>query len=139
MERFSQSLPLTILLNRAGGFRKASVTIQNLRFIGLVFENVSTDVPDEPPPESDNGGDPGSDEGTVDYTLIAFEWVEVRLLELNTRCNEAIADGHKTLLIPANDLPHPDSWPEVCAELTRNGFDGASVRKDGVEVTLPQQ
>jgi hypothetical protein len=139
MERFTQGLPLSILLNRAGGFKKASVTTQNLRFIGLTFETVRTKTPDEPPPDSGADGGPGSDEDTVDYTLIAFEWVEACLLDLNNRCNDAIADGHKTLLIPASDLPHPDSWTEVCAELTRNGFDGAVAREDGVEVTLPQQ
>ena len=144
MERFSQGLPLTILLNRAGGFRKASVLTQNLQFISLAFETVTPDTPDEPPLEPDAGGAPGSDglsEGneSVDYTLIAFEWVEARLLELNNRCNDAIAEGMSTLLIPASDLPHPDSWLEVCAELTRNGFDGAVVREDGIEVTLPQQ
>jgi len=142
MDRFGQSLPLTILLNRAGGFRTASVLTQNLRFMSLTFETVTPDTPDEPPPDMDidHGGEEfqGRD-GPADYTLIAFEWVEARLLELNNRCNDAIAERMTTLLIPASDLPHPDSWPEVCAELTRNGFDGAVVREGGIEVTLPQQ
>ena len=144
MDRFGQGLPLTILLNRAGGFRKASVLTQNLRFINFTFETVKADAPNGPPPEPDMDDGHIDDECPesdvpVDYTLIAFEWVEARLLELNNRSNDAIADGQKTLLIPASELPHPDSWPEVCAELTRNGFDGAVVREDGVEVTLPQQ
>ena len=141
MERFAQGLPLTILLNRAGGFRRASVLTKNLQLIGLAFKSSNSDAPDMPP--SDMEGDPIHDESPesdnpVDYTLIAFEWVDTRLLELNNRCNDAIAEGHTTLIIPASDLPHPDSWPEVCAELTRNGFDEAAVREDGIEVTLPQ-
>jgi len=144
MDRFGQGLPLTILLNRAGGFRKASVLTQNLRFVSLSFETVTADTPDEPPMDPDSDNDHGSDgrtenDGPVDYTLIAFEWVEARLLELKNRSNDAIADGHKTLLIPADDLPHPDSWLEVCVELKRNGFTEAIVRGSGVEVTLPQQ
>jgi hypothetical protein len=144
MDRFGQGLPLTIMLNRAGGFRKATILTQHLRFMSLCFETVNPDAPDEPPLEPDKENDPDSDgtpgsENSVDYSLIAFEWVEARLLELNNRCNDAIAEGMTTLLIPACDLPHPDSWPEVCAELTRNGFDGAYVREDGVEVTLPEQ
>lgn len=143
MERFAGGLPLTILLNRAGGFRKAMVRVHSLQFHSLIYEAADTGRPDEPPPELDDDGDPG-DTGvpeagdTVDYALIAFQWVEANLLDLNSRCNDAIAEGQTTLLIPASDLPHLDSWPEICGELTRNGFTEADAQEDGIEVALPK-
>lgn len=143
MERFATDLPLTILLNRAGGFRKAVVRVRGLQYQCLVYEATDTGRPDEPPPELDDDGDPGdagesmADE-TVDYALIAFQWVEANLLDLNNRCNDAIAEGQTAFLIPARDLPHPDSWPEVCVELTRNGFTEAVTQEDGIEVALPK-
>ena len=90
--------------------------------------------PEDPPPEPE----PDGDQEPVDYALIAYQWAEANLLGLNTRCNDAIAVGHATLLIPAGDLPHPDSWPDVCVELTRNGFTEAVVQADGVLVTIPK-
>jgi hypothetical protein len=143
MGRFAESLPLTILLNRAGGFRRAVVKTHNLQFCGLVYETAGTGRPDEPPPETDMDGDTGCEDVTdpeepVDYALIAFQWVEGNLLGLNNRCNDAIAENRTTLLIPARDLPHPDSWAEICDELTRNGFAEADATADGITVSLPQ-
>ena len=143
MERLADDLPLTILLNRAGGFRKATVQVHSLQFRSLAYETVETGKPDEPPPEADADGDPGYEgepesEGKIDYALIAFQWVEANLLALNNRCNDTIAEGHTTMLIPAHDLPHPDSWAEVCDELTRNGFAEADIQADGISVAIPE-
>ena len=143
IERFAEDLPLTILLSRAGGFRKAAVQVRSLQFCGLLYETAETDRSDESSPETDSDeacGDedePTADE-TVDYALIAFQWVEANLLLLNSRCNDVIAEGLTDMLIPVYDLPHPDSWAEVCEELTRNGFTEASVRDDGIRVELPK-
>jgi hypothetical protein len=141
MDCFARDMPLTILLSRAGGFAKAAVQVHNLRLCGLVYETAETDKPDEPPPDADTDGD-GEDapetDGAVDYALIAFQWAEANLLALNGRCNESIANGETILLIQSHDLPHPDSWPEICAELTRNGFAGAEVEENGILVTIPK-
>jgi hypothetical protein len=139
IERFAENLPLTILLNSAGGYRKASVRVSNLQFCGLVFVTAQAT---EPPPEIDFDGDTGSvgapDDGSVDYALIAFQWVEANLLDLNNRCNDAIADGQAAMLIPARDLPHPDSWDAVCVELTRNGFSEAVAMENGISAMIPK-
>jgi hypothetical protein len=140
-ECFARNLPLTILLSRAGGFGKAAVQVHNLQFQDLVYETAEPGKPDEPPPDADTDGGgedaPEADE-TVDYALIAFQWAEANLLNLNSRCNDAIAEGETTLLIQAHDLPHPDSWPEICAELTRGGFTDACARENGILVTIPK-
>lgn len=143
IERFSKSESLTILLNSAGGFRRAAIQVSNLQFCGVIYDTTDTGRPDEPPPEADADGDPGyegepeSDE-QVDYALIAFQWVEANLLTLNNRCNDSIAEGLTTLLIPAGELPHPDSWTEVCAVLTCNGFREAVAQENGIRVSLPE-
>lgn len=147
MERFASGLPLTILLNRAGGFGKAAVQVHNLQFSRLVFDSLEMDNPDEPPMETDTDADfPADDEfdgeawdeAPADYALAAFQWVEANLLALNDRCNDAIAGGQDVMLIPARELPDPGSWEQVCEELERNGFSEAHVQDDGISVTLPK-
>lgn len=138
MERFADGLPLNILLNRAGGFQKAAVQIHNLRFNGLLYETVE-DL-DETGSDSDeeNDSDPDVDTDHTDYSALAFEWVDANMLALNTRCNESLAHGETTLLIPAHDLPQANSWPDICAELKRGGFASADTGEDGILVTLPK-
>jgi hypothetical protein len=143
IERLTEGLPLTILLNRAGGFRKAMVQVHNLQFCGLAYETAGAGRPDEPPPEIDIDGDTGCEDtsypgDTVDYALVAFQWVEANLLALNNRCNDSIAVGKPSLLIPACDLPHTDSWQDICSELTRNGFTETVVQTDGICVSIPE-
>ena len=138
MERFAGGLSLTILLNRAGGFIKAAVQIQNLQFRGLQYETVEPEDMTGAPPDSDTEDAPGSDMESTDYSVIAFEWTDANLLSLNTLCNEALGRGETTVLIPARDLPSPDSWQDICSELTRNGFIEADAGEDGILVTLPK-
>jgi hypothetical protein len=89
-------------------------------------------------PEVNGCGDTPELVETIDYALIAFQWAEANLITLNNRCNDAIANGMTALLIPACDLPHPDSWPDVCGELTRNGFNEIVIQTDGILVTIPE-
>ena len=143
IERFVNNQPLTILLNSAGGFRKALVQVNNLQFCGLLYETANLANPEEPPFETDADGDTGYEDASepdekVNYALIAFQWVEANLLALNNRCNDAVAKNQVTLLIPASDLPHPDAWDEVCEALIRNGFTEAVVQTDGISTTLPE-
>lgn len=143
MQRFADDLPLMILLSQAGGFRRATVSVRNMQFCGLVYETADSYRPDKPPPDSDADGDYGAEDANnpaepVDYALIAYQWVEAHLLELNNKCNIAIAANQTTLLIPACELPHPDSWQGVCDELLRNGFTQAEALEDGISLTIPE-
>ena len=136
--RFAQGETLLIMLGRAGGYQKAVVQVNNLQFIGLSYVvagrpgQTQTEAEAE---DSDEQEQPPEQE-SVDYGLLAFEWVEANLQELNTRCNEVIAQGQDSFRILAGQLPHGDSWPSICKELLRNGFMSAEPLADGIQVQI---
>lgn len=150
--------PVSIILNGAGGYRKALVNIHNLVFKGLVFETVQADNLDdtqkneEPVPDTDeeetfvSGHDPeeeneestSEEPETVNYEYLAFEWVDAYLLLLNDRANEAIGQGQNTLLIPESELPTKDSWQAICHQLINSDFADAVANDDGILVSLQQ-
>jgi hypothetical protein len=72
----------------------------------------------------------------VDYGLLSFEWVEANMQHLNELSNETVAVGLDEFCISAEELPHGDSWPTVCAELVRNGFEAAEPMADGIHVKI---
>ena len=80
--------------------------------------------------------EPEQEPETVDYGLLAFEWVEANLQALNAQCNEVIGSGKDSFRIPASQLPHGDSWPPICKELLRNGFFAAEPLADGIQVQI---
>lgn len=131
--QFSSGGVMTILLNGAGGYQKADVQVKELQFVGLNYgpkpsspatPQASDEIPkEEQPPE-------------VDYGLLAFEWAEANLQRLNMQSNEAIAAGQNGFRIPAEELPHGDSWPTLCAELIRSGFVAAEPLANGIQVKI---
>ena len=132
--------PVYVLLNRAGGYRRGRVVIQNLTVLDIVFEEEKpkADPPapnpgPAPPPEEDDEEEPPENFG-----LIAFQWVEAHVMELNDRCNEAIAEGLSEYLIPADELPVTESWEEICKELVRNDLPGARCCDDGIIIYFEQ-
>jgi len=158
IENFKNNLPLIILLNSAGGYQKAQVQVSNLMFKGLhyITAGVQPDGSDAHSEHDDSESDPSedadadddgadtdednipSDEAPINYGCLAFEWVDASMVSLNTRYNEAIAQGQSEILIPSDDLPHPDSWPDVCDELKRSGFSVADFCEDGIRVNITQ-
>ena len=135
-ERFAHGGELSILLNRAGGYRRAEVLVNNLQFCGLRYP--SSEQPQQPvsEPDPEPTDDPEQESETVDYGLLAFEWVEANLQRLNAQCNEVIGRGKDSFRIPAGQLPHGDSWPLICKELLRNGFSAAEPLADGIQVQI---
>lgn len=151
MSAISKGEPVCIILNGAGGYRRAKVQLHNLQFQGLDF--VSLQAEDEPnviasttkqeqnayaetadqDAEQDNAGDPHAN-----YERMAFDWVEEHLIQLNENCNEAIAQKNDHLLIPESDLPVRKSWADICTQLLRNGFTLAMETDEGIKVNLPQ-
>ena len=142
--------PLYIILNNAGGFRKATVEVHNLIFTRLSYETVP---PSHEVASSENktqqryiNQDSTSDdikhnsdnEISINYDYLAFEWVDTHLLELNDKCNEAIGKGQRTLLIGREDLPDVDSWKDICKQLINNDFINAVANSDGILVSLSQ-
>lgn len=145
MTCFEVGDPLVIFLKNAGGYQKAFVRTRNLLFLGIEFETVATQQPYTPQPEiecvassapADIGGDDRVSGTSTDYGLIAYEWVSAHLVSINRRFNEEIAKNREELLIPSDELPHPDSWFDICTELKRNGFAESVIREDGIEVNL---
>lgn len=75
---------------------------------------------------------------SVDYSLVAFEWVRAHFDELMTRFNDSMGEGSEGVLLPSNELPEEKSWIELCKEIENNG-EGfkADVCEDGILVRLP--
>lgn len=122
-----------ILLNRAGGYRRAEVLYRNLQVVGIDYHPDEKTKPLSPEPAGD-----GFDEEPMEnnYELLAFEWSEAHILELNERCNEAIGQGKSELLIPLEELPSPESWQDICTELERAGLDRVKIVTDGILIIL---
>lgn len=138
--------PVYVLLNRAGGYRRGRVVIQNLQILDVVFEGHTAKkeppteaptaaprpIPPIPADEKDEGEPPEN------FGLIAFQWVDAHMMELNDRCNEAAAEGLSEYLIPADELPVSESWEEICKELIRNEMHGAQCCDEGILIEFEQ-
>lgn len=140
--------PAYILMNGAGGYRKARVVVENLQFHGLdydcakerntlVSEEKAASIPVDSPYKDAAKGEQDFPE-PVNYELLAFEWVDEHMGLLNERCHEAIAKKDDHLLIPTTDLPAKESWKDICQQLIRNGFSLAMDTEEGIRVNLPQ-
>lgn len=125
-----------ILLNSAGGYNRAKVNIFNLQVTDIVFgvskenENIDEDTQSE----TDI-----TDDMPVNYELIAYEWVESNIIELNNRCNEAIGENKKHILITAEELPAKESWTDVCMQLKKNEFKNVECVPDGIQINFTHQ
>lgn len=123
-----------ILLNRAGGYRRAKVVIQNLQVLTIDF---APSPEEEPVPENED--DPVDTEPRKEnYELVAFEWVEAHIFDLNTRCNEAIGEGMRDIILTADELPAKESWPDICKELSRAGLEDVQCIPEGIKINLTQ-
>lgn len=131
--------PLFIRLNRAGGFRRATVILN-----GDDVDDLSFCVTETPPTDTENDT-PEEDEEELppppreNYELMAFEWVDANILWLNDLMNEAIARSESTLLIPSESLPVVPCWPALCSELERRHSLKSVIVEDGIKVELPTQ
>lgn len=139
--------PVYVILNKAGGYKRGLVLIRNLQVFDIIFDAVpQTDSPAVPtvsdPPKSDPAPQPPEpeeeDEIPEDFGLLAFQWVEAHVIELNDRINEAIGRRETSMLICACELPVRESWVEICKELERNDLTGAVCREDGILIEFEQ-
>ncbi len=127
----SQGEDVYILLNRAGGYRKAKVIISENTVVSIQYLKAPSsetkpviNIPQEELFEKDN------------YGLLAFEWVEANILNLNQRFNEAIGDGITEMLIHSDELPVIESWTDICNELIRAGISNAKTVPEGIKINL---
>lgn len=134
---------LFILLNHAGGFRRAGVTVQNLQFVRLDFTGFAAsdpepDIHDTEPEAAENEAKSEADAVPVNYELLALDWVEGHFGYLNDQSNEAIAMDEDSFIIPEELLPERESWPAICSELSRHDFPEAKITDAGIAVQAPQ-
>ncbi len=125
-----------ILLNRAGGYRRARVIVRNLQVTGIEY----TAWPQtENEPESNPETEPETDEPEEqNYELLAFEWVDAHIFELNARCNEAIGENLTEMILLSEELPIRESWPDICQELVRAGLTDVKCVPEGIKINLTQ-
>lgn len=74
----------------------------------------------------------------MNYELLAFEWAEAHVIELNDRCNEAIGQGKTELILMSEELPTSESWGNICTELKRAGLEDVEVTPVGIKINLQQ-
>lgn len=134
-----------VLLNKAGSYRRGRVVIQQLQVIDVVLESEVTSSsnpvsPSSPKPAPTPVPSPEvqEDDCPEDFGLIAFQWVESHILELNAQCNEAIGEGLTEYLIPEDSLPVSESWDAICQELLRNEFRNAQCCDEGIIIEFEQ-
>ena len=87
--------------------------------------------------------DETSDDSTCEeipenYELLAFEWTESHMIDLNERCNEAIGQGKQSILISEEELPAKQSWKNICDELMRSDIELAVCQENGIEIKFAQ-
>ena len=133
--------PVYVLLNKAGGYRRGHVVIRNLHVFDVSFADEKKEINDPvlPPKDAPEPAPPADDDDIPEnYGLIAFQWVEAHVMELNDRCNEAIGEGLTEYLITASELPVSESWEEICKELIRNDLHGAQCCDEGIIIEFEQ-
>ena len=122
-----------ILLNRAGGYRRAHVVIQNLQVVTIEYNCAPAK-----PIESDEDDTDTNEPQEENFDLVAFEWADAHIMELNKRCNEAIGEGMTEIILTADELPVKESWPAICKELEKNGLDDVKCIPQGIKINLTQ-
>ena len=130
-----------ILLNGAGGYRKAKVRIQNLQVAGIDY--VTAELPQKPQVENeaeedDDEAEEVSEPIPANYGLVAFEWVEAHIMELNVKINDAIAQGQEEYLIPEEELPIKESYVAIIEELGRQDIENAAEDPHGIKIEFKQ-
>lgn len=140
-ERFATGGPLIILLNGAGGYQRASVLVNDLKFYKLCYLPTNG-VPistEDLPKHQETSAQPEEMPEEVNYGLLAFEWTEANIQHIYEQNDEAITNNQTEFHIPEEELPHGDSWPSICAELMRNGFLDAQPVANGIRIKIKLQ
>lgn len=144
--RFQRGEDVAILLNRAGGYREASILLRGqrlfeIRYLCAPAEKIQLEEPafpqEEQPTLEEVASQPEPSQ-PEDYSLAAFEWVESHLEELNTLCNECIAQKQDFLLLTGGDLLEPAAWPALCQELLRNGL-SCHMEEEGIRIQIARE
>lgn len=127
-----------ILLNRAGGYRRARVVVRNLQVLSIDYGSSSVETDKVEPEDDEEVEDDAPESGKLNYDLVAFEWTEAHIIDVNNRCNEAIGEGFTEIVLTSDELPTEESWPSICNELRKAGLDDVHCIPQGIQINLTQ-
>lgn len=130
-KRLAAEKDVFILLSGAGGYARAKVVMEDGNVIALEYPQRCSDVPQ---PESAVRVPETKRE--ENYDLVAFEWMEAHIQDLNERCNDMLGQGKRELLLRAEELPVQASWVSICRELKRNDLPEAECVPGGIKIKL---
>jgi len=138
-ERIAAGDEVFILLNRAGGYRRARVILKDNIVSAIEISKAS----EQPKIEQNDVSVPQESKDVkpqaVNYGLIAFEWVEEHICKLNERFNDVIGNGNSEIILTVEELPVSESWANVCEELKRVGIPFAECIENGIKIKLKQE
>lgn len=125
-----------ILLNGAGGYARARVLLEKGNAVALDYVKgipsaTAATAKAESPVEQTTGEQPDAN-----YDLLAYEWVEAHIQDLNEQCNEVLGQGKNELVLPAEILPAKASWSSICRELGRNDLCNTECNSSGIKINL---
>ncbi len=137
--------PVRIILNNAGGYRKAKVIIQGFIVKELDFTIEKKQEKNETSEEVEElmnvstGAVVNKNTEKKNFELLAYDWVQANIMMLNERCNEAIGQGLKEILLTAEELPVKDSWGNICIELAREEIKNVECVPEGIKINLTKE
>lgn len=132
---------VSILLSKAGGYRRAVVIIRNATAVKVEYcepddktSNSESETGLRENHEDNNTEMPNDTH--IDYGLYAYEWVESHIFDLNDICNNAIGQGLSETVLSKDVLPAKESWKDISIELVRAGFKSAECIPEGIKINL---
>lgn len=127
-----------IRLNHAGGYRRAMVKIYNLQVAGISYQQAASEKnnEEEKVQEADECRNFPEQEN---YELLAFEWVDAKIIEINERCNDAIGDDAEYILLSEAELPAKEGWPAICEELYRQNIVQTECLEEGIRIYFTER
>ena len=129
-----------ICLNKAGGYKVAKLIICDLTVQGLDFTvNTKQNISEETRVEDEVISSISRGEDSVNYDLLAYEWVQDNILLLNERINDLIGQGETEFLIQSEELPIKESWRNICSELMREGIKDVECVPEGIKFNLKKE
>lgn len=128
-----------IRLNHAGGYRRAMVKIHNLQVEGISYQQAVPEKNDEEEEKIQEADECSDFPEQENYELLAFEWVDAKIIEINEKCNDAIGDDAEYILLSEAELPVREGWSAICKELYRQNVVQTECLEEGIRIYLTER
>lgn len=154
MKAIENNEAIFIILSRAGGYRRAQVLFKNLQVMGVQFcseseqQGMSAKTPGIKMEKADTDQNKAdidqnkvlSEEADADIAsepeLLAMEWLDAHIMEINALCNEGIGLKNEFLFLEAEDLPARECWEQICNLLISFGLTDVSCHENGIQINI---